>query len=146
FGRNDPMIGLQASPVHGSRSWWDRPTDAAERTELVAEIAYHNRGGALVTLRGPVPGALFEFGPIEVSTAAMTRLESAHLHAWPLLLRHVACAGAPDATTTERNLRAIRMKEGRVVSEFRTPNGGLLWIITHLGNGGYTVFLVSDDK
>ena len=138
------MIGLQASPVHGSRSWWDRPTDAAERTELVAKITYHNRGGALVSLRGPVPGALFEFGTIEVSNAAMTAMESSHLYAWPLLLRHVACAGAPDATTTERNLRAIRMKEGRVVSEFRTSNGCQLWIITHLGDGGYTTFLVSD--
>jgi hypothetical protein len=148
----------------GPRSWWCDGIDAALAGEVVVEIAYLERDGAVVTLRGLPPGALFDTGPIHVPASAMRALETSRRCAWPLLLRHVrgdwgafggwGTAGegdmepdgarAPPPDTARRNVQALQSNEGRVVSEFATAEGGPLWIITHLGEGGYTTFLVSD--
>jgi hypothetical protein len=132
--------------------------------DIVAEIAYLEQGGAIVTLRQLPAGALFELGQIYVPRAAIRVLEASGQYARPLLLRHVEgnwgtlgrlrtteeAGGMPDAdwtipgNPTELNLHAIRASEGRVVSTFDLAKGKRLCIITHLGEGGYTAFLVSD--
>jgi hypothetical protein len=157
------MIGIGSSLAHGFVSWWDRATGAAPPGDLVAEIAYLPQGGALVTLRGLPAGALFEPGPIEVPEAVIKVLERSGRYAWPFLLRHVEgdwgvhgwaeAAGGSGVKSDKgralrhdaagRNVRALQMKEGRVVSEFETTDGDRFWIITHMGAGGYTTFLVS---
>ena len=137
------MIGVQTSRSRGFRSWWDPPGTVTTQLGLAAEMAYCAQGGAVVLFQESIPEALFELGPIEVTNEAMKALERAKLHAWPLLLRHVAGESAPDPTTARLNREAIQRKEGRVVSAFQTSST-VLWIITHLGEGGYTTFLVSE--
>jgi hypothetical protein len=155
------MIGTGSSLALSFRSWWDCNRGAALPGDLVAEIAYLAQGGALVTLRGLPPGALFDLGPVHVPEAAICVLERSGRYALPLLLRHVEGdwgaygrlevargVGVPAGRTpgrngAGRNLRALQLREGRVVSEVETADGDCFWIITHLGAGGYTTFVVS---
>src|SRR5262249_11833113 len=158
------MIGLGLASACGFRSWWDRPKGEPSPGDVVAEIAYLERGGALVTLREPLTEALFDPGQIHVPETAIRVTEPLGGSAWPLLLRHVegdwgafGRAGtargagvrlggdrAVIGDVARQNLEAIQRNEGRVVSEFAAVNQGRLWIITHLGEGGDTTFPTSD--
>jgi hypothetical protein len=143
------MIGLLSGHTHGFRSWWDRKTGTTPPSGVVAEMAFLEQGGAIVTLQGLPAGACFALGPIYVPEAAIRALEKSARYAWPLVLRHIhgdwGAFGSREGTgaVARQNLRAIQRDEGRVVSEFGLANGGRLWIITHLGEGGYTTFLPS---
>jgi hypothetical protein len=157
------MTGFSLSHSHDFRRWWHRSTDVATPGDIVAEIAYLEQGGAVVTLRGLPAGALFELGHLYVPEAAIRVLEASGQYARPLLLRHVEgewgtlgrlrttkeAGVTPDGdwmspgNATGLNLQAIRVNEGRVVSTFELANGDRLCIITHLGEGGYTTFFVS---
>jgi hypothetical protein len=163
YGRFTGMTEFSLSHSNGFRRWWHRSTDVASPGDIVAEIAYLEQCGAVVTLRGLPEGALFEPGHIYIPEAAIRVLEASGQYAWPLLLRHVEgewgtlgrlrTTKEADVTrdgdrmitgnATGLNLQAIRVNEGRVVSTFETANGDRLCIITHLGEGGYTTFLVS---
>jgi hypothetical protein len=160
------MIGLRLSFSYGFRGWWYRSTDMVTPSDIVAEIAYLEQGGAIVTLRELPAEALFELGDIYVPEAVIRILEASGQYARPLLLRHVEGdwgtlgqltktkeAGVmPDdewmitGHATRLNIHAIRVNEGRVVSTFDLTNGNRLCIITHLGEGNHTTFLLSGGR
>jgi hypothetical protein len=131
--------------------------------DIVAEIAYLQQGGAIVTVRGSPAEGLFALGPIYIPHAVIRVLQASGQYAWPLLRRHVEGEWGTlslwrsldkarvksdrnwmiTRVAAGRNLQAIRTNEGRVVSTWETMNGDRLCIITHLGSGGYTTFLAS---
>jgi hypothetical protein len=159
------MIRLKTTKMYRLRRWWDRNPVPARPSDDVVEIAYLERGGALVTPRGVPAGALFDLSEIYLTEAAIQTLGKTGKYAWPLLLQHVQgdweSGGRMEEATQSsgkgvrmipsasgwaaRNSSAIRTMEGRVVSEYGTSRPGRVGVITHLGEGGYTSFVMPGD-
>ena len=130
------------------------------------EIAYLASGGAVLTLQGGPVAALFDLGKIEVTEAAIRSLDTVGQSIWPFLLRHVrgdwgvyGRMGEGRVTgsaftngrfgprhVTTKNQAAVMRNDGRVVSDYGLGNGKRVWVITHLGSGGYTAFLTPADS
>jgi hypothetical protein len=124
-----------------------------------------DQGGAVLTLRGELPGALFPLGKITVTAGAVAALAEASQHAVEFLMRHVkgdwGAVGHCDKTelTADEERRgweatddpakinkwSLLNRRDRLMSEYATARGRRLWVITDLEGRSATTVLLPEE-
>jgi len=86
----------------------------------------------------------FSLGQVVATPGALAALQEAQESLWPYIKRHAAGdwgeVGAADKKENE-----LSIKEGfRIMSVYRVPGGGKIWIITE-ADRSYTTVLTPED-
>lgn len=88
---------------------------------------------------GPMSAALFDPGRLLATVRAIETFDE--LWRTDCLLRHLRCDwGDVDPSDARANQDAL-LEGGRLVSAYRHPTAGVLWIITEADRGSTTLLL-----